>query len=107
MCKFYYATQYEEYAKCRLSKKYGKPEYPSMEEAERCRYFMVSQMQPFCNPDDILIEEVTLPPLLIRPAYRVILTASSSFDDYELYKEKVVYYLSDKMKTHSVVVMTA
>ena len=36
LCKFYYATMYEDYPICRLSKKYGKPVHPQMDEAEIC-----------------------------------------------------------------------
>ena len=39
MCKFYYATMYDEYAFCRLSTKYGKPKFPEMEYAEKCNSY--------------------------------------------------------------------
>lgn len=106
MCKFYYATQYEDYAKCRLSK-YGKPEHPSMDEAERCQsYSLQSAIFNFYNQEDLHVEEVTLLPPSIKPEYKVILTASRSFDDYALFKEKFLYYLSDKIRTHSLVIIT-
>lgn len=108
MCKFYYATQYEDYPKCRLYKKYGKPEYPSMDEAEKCRSFCLRDIVPFFyNLEELFIEEVTLPPLLMKPEYKVILTTSRSFDNYNLYKEKFMHFLSAKKETHSLVVIPA
>jgi len=106
MCKFYYATQYENSAKCRLSK-YGKPEHPSMDEAERCQsYSLGSAVFDFYNQEDLNVEEVTMLPSSMKPEYKVILTASRSFDDYAFFKERFLYYLSAKLRTHSLVIIT-
>lgn len=106
LCKFYYSTQYEQSPICRLSKKYGKPAHPSMDEAERCRSYQESN-SGFFNPDRVFIEEVVLPPLSNKPEYKVILAASRSFNNYDLFKEKIKYYLSDKIKYNSLVVIGA
>lgn len=104
LCKFYYATRYEDYPICRLSKKYGKPARPTMDEAEKCNSY---QRDYDYNPEDVfLIEEVPSSPTLMRPEYKVILAVSQSFSDYDLFKEKVKYYLSNIEKTHSIVILT-
>lgn len=107
LCKFYYATMYEEYSTCRLSKKHGKPAYPSMDEAERCRsYYPKDIPVNIQKPEDIFIEEVVTPPYFEKPEYKVILAVSRSFKDYDLFKEKFLFYLSEKMNTHTLVVIT-
>lgn len=106
LCKFYYSTQYEQSPICRLSKKYGKPAHPSMDEAERCRSYQESY-SGFFNPDRFFIEEVVLPPLSNKPEYKVILAASRSFNDYDLFREKTLNYLSEKIKNNSLVVIGA
>lgn len=102
-CKFYYATAYEDYAICRLSKNYGKPKYPSMDEAERCNSY---SFQSHLKIDNFFIEEVTAVSPVMKPEYKVILAVSRSFDNYDLFKEKFMYYLSEKMKTHTLIVMS-
>lgn len=37
-----------------------------------------------------------------KPVYSVIIAGSRTFDDYELLKEKCLYYLKGKMETHIV-----
>lgn len=107
LCKYYYATPYEEYPKCRLSEKVGTPVYPSMDEAERCRsYRERDNSNSIFNLDDYIIEEVASSSLQMKPEYKVILAVSRSFNNYVMFKEKVLYYLSDKIKTHSIVILT-
>ena len=107
LCKFYYATIYEDYAICRLSKKYGKPVHPTMDEAERCSSYRNEERGMFFfNPDDYIIEEVSISSKQMKPEYKVILAASRTFNDYGLFKNKVLHYLSDKIKTHNVVIIT-
>lgn len=107
LCKYYYATSYEEYPKCRLSKKVGTPVYPSMDEAERCRsYREHERSSSIFNLDDYFIEEVGASSQQLKPEYKVILAVSRSFNNYGLYKEKVLHYLSGKIKTHSIVILT-
>lgn len=101
-CKFYYATTYEDYPKCRLSK-YGKPKYPSMDEAERCNSY---SFQCHLKIDNFFIEEVTAVSPEMKPEYKVILAVSRSFVNYMLFKEKFIYYLSEKSKTHTLIVMS-
>lgn len=105
LCKFYYSTHYEQFPICRLSKKYGKPVHPSMDEAERCRSYR-EENAVFYNPNDYFIEGVTLEPLSNKPEYKVILAACRSFNNYDLFKEKIRYYLSDIIKKYSLVVIT-
>lgn len=102
MCKFYYATQYESSAKCRLSTKYGKPEYPSMDEADRCSSFSVDKRRTACI-SSFSFEEVTLNPLSEKPEYKVIIAVGRYFDNYNLFKKKILYFLSEKVKTHLIV----
>lgn len=104
LCKFYYRTPYERNPICRLSKKYGKPEHPSMNEAEKCRSY-IQRDTPSWHLEDYIIEEVTLPPSPMKPEYKVILATSRNFTDYNLLKEKYLYYLSEKKKTHSIIVI--
>lgn len=102
-CKFYYATANEDYAICRLSKNYGKPMYPSMDEAERCNSY---SFENYLKIDNYFIEEVTAVSPVMKPEYKVILAVSRSFDKYDLFKEKFMYYLSEKMKTHTLIVLS-
>lgn len=105
-CKFYYATKYEDKAKCRLSKKYGKPMYPPMTEAEHCRSFHIRENSfEFSELKNFYIEEVQLPPNSEKNEFRVIIAGSSSFYDYRLFKEKCDFYLSSKIKTHKLTIL--
>lgn len=107
LCKFYYKTQYERNPKCRLSKNYGTPEYPLMSQAEQCRsYIQRDYTSHYHNPDNYVIEEITSPSLSRKREYKVILAAGNDFSDYALYKKKILFYLSNKIKTHSIVVLT-
>ncbi len=105
ICQFYYATAYEDKAICRLSNKYGKPKFPKMKDAEECRSFRVKDNFLTHPLNGYKIEEVTLPPIDIRDDFRVIIACGRSFTDYDLIKEKCDCYLSDKMKTHKVIIM--
>ena len=106
LCKFYYATKYEDSAICRLSKKYGKPAHPKMNEAEECRSYCFNISNPSFILDRMIVEDISFSPPPLRPEYKVILAVSRSFDNYELFKEKILYYLSEKMQTHSLVILT-
>ena len=108
LCKFYYATMYEDHPICRLSKKYGKPAHPSMDEAEKCKYYQFRQIESdsrFYNPN-IIIEEVISRAEPMKPEYKVILAVSRSFEKYSFYKERILFYLSEIMKTHTIVIIT-
>lgn len=106
MCKFHYATMYEEHAKCRLSKKYGKPEYPSMDEAERCHSYSFDEGRGSYSKGLFTFEEVAPSSLPMKPEYKVIIAVSKSFSDYQLFKSKCQYYLSEITKTHTIVILT-
>lgn len=107
LCKFYYATRYEDYSICRLSKKYGKPAHPSMDEAEKCKSYRYRQIDfDLSYPNDIVIEEVISQTEPMKPEYKVILAVSRSFDNYDLYRERILFYLSNIMKTHTIVIIT-
>lgn len=103
ICKYYYAT-YEEHPICRLSKKYGKPKFPEMAEAERCRSFHIRDKLYRMDTFDFV--EVKNPPINRGDDFYVIVAGSSSFRNYELLKEKCDYYLSEKMKTNNVVILS-
>lgn len=106
LCKFYYATIYEDYAICRLSKKYGKPVHPAMDEAERCSSYRNEERELAFLNSDYIIEEVSISSKQMKPEYKVILAVSRTFNDYKLFKDKVLYYLSNKIKSHNVVIIT-
>lgn len=106
ICKFYYALGgYEDIPICRLSKKYGKPKYPKMIDAEKCKSFYPKDDPYFKILSNYYVEEVTNLPLEIKDEYRVIIAGSSSFDDYDLFKEKCDYYLSSKKDTHVITIL--
>lgn len=106
LCKFYYATIYENSAICRLSKKYGKPMYPKMTDAETCRSYYPRQNGSQIEVNSFFIEEVTASSMSDKDVYRVIIVGSSSFDDKELFISKCDYYLEQKMKSHTVVILS-
>ncbi len=106
VCKFYYATMYEELPICRLSKKYGKPQLPQMKDAENCRSFRFGDYVGW----DFSSNHVTVKEIIelfpgSREQYRVIVAGSSGFRDYEKFKEKCDYYLFSKIKTNDVVIL--
>jgi hypothetical protein len=109
LCKYYYATSNENDAKCRLSKKYDTPIYPAMNEAEKCKYYRKKENWS----DDYsyfkqhyFIEEVSSSTLPIKPEYKVIVAVSHTFNNYKLFKDKILYYLSEKIKTHTIIIIT-
>lgn len=104
ICKFYYATMYEEHPICRLSKKYGKPKFPKMTEAEKCSSFHINDNLYMLDKIDFV--EVKNPPINRGNDFYVIVAGSSSFCNYELLKEKCDYYLSRKIKTNNVVILS-
>lgn len=105
ICKFYYATMYEKYPICRLSKKYGKPKFPQMKEAGRCHSFHIND-RPYDVMEGLDLFEVKGPLLCRTEDYYVIVAGSSSFSNYELFKEKCDYYLSGKINTNNVVILS-
>lgn len=105
LCKFYYATMYEEHPICRLSKKYGKPKFPQMIEAEKCSSFHINE-NVYSVMDKLDLVEVKNPPLNRCEDYYVIVAGSSSFNNYELFKEKCDYYLSGRINTNNVVILS-
>ncbi len=104
ICNFYYATDYENSPKCRLSKNYNKPTYPDMIYASKCDSFHPKYKQFFWELERYKFIEV-MGPEIMRETYRVIIAGSSSFCNYPLLKEKCDYYLSEKMKTHTIVLL--
>lgn len=106
LCKFYYQTQYEDFPICRLSKKYGKPANPAMDEAEKCWHYSMKEENVSFQYNRIFVEEVPPSPCPMKPEYKVILAVSKTFRNYKLYKEKVKHILSEKMKTHTIVILT-
>ena len=90
-----------------MNQKYGKPTFPAMDEAERCKSYRQQEVGvDYYNPNDYIIEEVASQSIPMKPEYKVILAVSRSFINYELYREKILFYLSDIMKTYSVVIIT-
>lgn len=104
ICKFYYATNFEESPICRLSKKYGKPKYPNPNFAEQCSSFGVDNSRMLLN-DEFYVYEVPSIYMNEKDEYKVIIAGSSDFHDKKTFKEKVDCYLSEKIKTHNVVIL--
>lgn len=104
ICKFYFATEYENSPICRLSKKYNTPTYPEMRYAERCRSFHQKDDQFFWELEGYKFLQV-IGPESPKETYRVIIAGSSSFCNYSLLKERCDHFLSEKMKTHTVVLL--
>jgi hypothetical protein len=107
MCKFYYATMYDEYAFCRLSTKYGKPKFPEMEYAEKCNSYRKSDyLLSYSENGDCKISNLTNVQTNTKEEYRVIIAGSSGFDDYTLFENKCNHFLSEKIKTHNIIILS-
>jgi len=105
LCKFYYAMYYEQSAICRLSNKNMRPAHPSMDEAERCKYYQ-ERVGGLWNSNDFSIETAIRQPLSNKPEYKVIIAASRSFSNYNFFKEKTQYFLSNIIKNNSLVIIS-
>ena len=108
LCKFYYATMYDVTSICRLSNKYGKPKYPQMKDAETCRsYFAENRCNVFgYDMNRVYIEEITTIPILNKEKFRVIIAGSSSFNNQTMFKDKCDYFLSSKLDSHNVIILS-
>ena len=107
MCKFYYAATYDEYAFCRLSTKYGKPKFPEMEYAEKCNSYRKSEyLLSYSENSDYKISNMTNEQTNAKEIYCVIIAGSSGFNDYTKFENKCNYFLSEKIKTHNVVILS-
>lgn len=105
MCKFYYATMYDEY--CRLSTKYGKPKFPEMEYAENCNSYRKSEhLLSFSENIDYKISNITNELANTKDVYRVIIAGSNNFEDYSLFEDKCNHFLAEKFKTHNIVILS-
>ena len=105
ICIYYYSTQIESKAICRLSKKYTefKPN-PRMDDAERCRAFRLRE-------NDFLLEGPKILPVTdnqrcAKDEYIVIIASSFGFYNYDLAKEKCDFFLQDKKQTHDIIIIT-
>lgn len=107
MCKFYYATTYDEYAFCRLSTKYDKPKFPEMDYAENCNSYRKSEyLLSYSENSDYKISNMTNEQTNAKEIYCVIIAGSSGFNDYTKFENKCNYFLSEKIKTHNVVILS-
>lgn len=107
MCKFYYKTMYDEYAFCRLSTKYGKPKFPEMEYAEKCNSYRKSDyLLSYSENGDCKISNLTNVQTNTKEEYRIIIAGSSGFDDYTLFENKCNHFLSEKIKTHNIIILS-
>ena len=105
ICKFYYATQFESKAICRLSNKNTdfKPN-PRMDDAERCRAFGLKENDFWRGDPKIL--PATDNQQCTKDEYIVIIASSSGFYNYEFAKEKCDFFLQDKKLTHDIIIIT-
>ena len=87
ICRFYYATMYEDYPICRLSKKYGKPKYPNANYAEQCGSFYMNENM-ISNGDRFHCYEVPKNFKDCKEEYKVIIAGSSDFHNKSLFKQK-------------------
>ena len=107
MCKFYYATMYDEYAFCRLSTKYDKPKSPEMDYAENCNSYRKSEyLLSYSENSHYKILNITNEQANSKETYRVIIAGSSGFKDYTKFENKCNYFLSEKIKTHNIVILS-
>lgn len=107
VCRFYYATMYEEYPICRLSKKYGTPKIPHMKDAEKCRSFSIGALDlgwNFRNEKVCIMEIGDIAPNKKEP-FKVIVAGSSGFRNYDLFKEKCDYFLYSKIHLSEVSIL--
>lgn len=104
ICKFYYATMYEEYPICRLSKKYGKPKYPKANYADQCSSFFMNENMMSVG-DGFHCYEVPSNYKDGKDEYKVIIAGSSDFHDKSLFKQKVDSILSGKIFTHNIIIL--
>lgn len=103
LCKFFYATQYERFPICRLSKKYGTPARPSPQYAISCRSFHAEN--DCFTIDTFRYEEVTSS-YDSRAEFKVIIVTPYNFSNYKLLNEKCSYYLSNVLKKNKVIIIT-
>lgn len=103
ICRFFYATMYENFPICRLSKKYGKPKYPNANFAEQCNSFSVDNR--VLSNNDFSIFEVPKIYRNEKDEYKVIVAGNSDFHDNGIFKQKLDHYLSEKIKTHNVIIL--
>ena len=75
-----------------------------MAEAEKCSSFHINDNLYMLDKLDFV--EAKNPPINRGDDFYVIVAGSSSFRNYELLKEKCDYYLSGKMKTNNVVILS-
>jgi hypothetical protein len=106
MCKFYYATMYDANAYCRLSTKYDKPQFPEMEYAENCNSYRKPEDLSYYKNSDYTILNITNEQANAKEEYRVIIAGSSGFDDYTLFENKCNHFLSEKIKTHNIIILS-
>lgn len=105
ICKFYYATQYEYSAKCRLDIKYGTPTHPQMQEAERCRFFRIQEHTFGWDKDAFYVEEVKND-IQQKSEFKVIIVHEFAFNDYNLFRSKCDYFLGSKFESTNVVLIS-
>jgi len=106
LCKFYYATQYENNASCKLYRKYGTPQFPRYDYANACKYYLLRDYEACKREiDGYHFEEVVSVNPIAKKEYRVIIAGSKSFDNYCKFVKECDRCLSDKIKTHNVVLL--
>lgn len=105
-CKFYYSTALDKHAFCRLSKKYDMPKFPEMDYAEKCNSFRESEyLSSYSKNSEYKISNIPNEQANTKEVYSVIIAGSRSFDNYSLFKEKCAQILSEKIKTHNVIIL--
>ena len=107
-CKYYRYTWLDNVEKCHLNKKYGKPMFPKMTDAETCsKYHRKDNHAMFESERECYyIEEVIVKPINGKETFRVIIAGSSSFNDEKLFKEKCDYYLGTNLEIHNITVIS-
>lgn len=103
VCKFHYATTYNEEVSCGLSTKYDKPIFPRIEYAEECNYYKKKHF--LFNESEYKIIETKENHIIKRDTYYVMIAGSNNFDNYTFFEEKCNHLLSEKIKTHNVIIL--
>lgn len=103
-CKYSSFSMYRNRLSCNYNAKYGKNPYPKMTDAENCRIFSVKNR---IGLDGFYIEEVKAIDMNAKPEYKVIVADSSYVcEDYNYFKEQCLKYLSEKIKSHEVILVS-
>lgn len=107
MCESYYKTIDNICAFCTLSTQNDTPKFPEMEYAEICNSYRISKNLISHSPNsDYKILDITNEQTNAKEIYCVIIAGNCGFDDYTKFENKCNHLLSEKIKTHNVIILS-